>query len=256
MMLLMLAGTVGAQERGYALNDCQHDQLALMRRLATLQPPLQTFRYEGTTYFVEHIRNGLHNNYLQLVDLPGNEAPDVVKTAFITRCLGLSPDRMYYGGNYEGCDARPEIPMQIQGAYIPVPESRYIMSDEGISFHPTLHWVPLGISRSYREPAGIGKQNYVPFALGATAFTFRLDGGRLYLHGVAAAFALGGSNPDSQWSGVLQVSWVPVAIHVAKGWYIAPTLGTAEITGRTLLRWKGIKTVGVQVSACISGCEY
>lgn len=168
-------------------------------------------------------------------EVPGEDATMEQKYAYITRYLP--------GGS--------EYQEPVRGAHAVVADQY----DEGFVWHPTLHWAPLGISRSYREPAGRGKQNYLPFALGATVFTHRLDGGRLYLNGVSVGWAVGNSDPTSDWAGTIQISYIPVSIHVWDRLTVGPTLGTAEITGRTWLRWKGFKTVGLQVAVCMTGCD-
>jgi hypothetical protein len=123
-----------------------------------------------------------------------------------------------------------------------------------------VHWVPVGIARSHAEPAGKGKQTYIPWALGGTAFAYRVDGGRLFLLGGGLGMSAGNSNPESEWGVTLHVTFVPVSIRVWDRWHVAPAFGTAEISGVRVpawprpLSWTGFKTVGVQVSACLTGC--
>jgi len=240
---LLMTTVAGAQEREMVLSERQWDELAFLRRVAATLPRIPTFRYEGKTYFVEHVWNGsAETTYVQLVDLYGNQAPDGAKVAFVTRDLPLPAE----SGQYEFTVVDPDE------YYREVDARRN--RNEGLVHAWSVHWVPIGVARSYREPAGKGKQNYLPFALGATVFTHRVDGGRLYLFGAGAGFAVGNSNPDSEWTGTLHITFVPVSVRVRDRWQIAPTFGTAEITGRSLLRWKGFKTVGVQVSVCVSNC--
>jgi len=249
---LLMTVSAGAQDHQFGLSDEQQDDLALARRLAALDGPVPTFKFGGTTYFVEHHRDASFEGYVgyRLVNLAGAEAPDSAKLAYVTRCMD--------GYWSEGCESAEPV----RGAFhVVMPEEYYRVVDvqlgptEGFVLAPSLHWVPLGVSRSYSEPAGKGKRSYMPFALGATVFSHRVDGGRMFVNGVSVTWAVGNSDPTSNWTGTVQVSYVPVSVRVRKWLTVGPTLGTAEITGRSWLRWKGFKTVGLQFAVWVSPAD-
>lgn len=229
---LLMTVAADAQERERVFSDEHERLIALLKRIAATQPEVRTFRFNDEVYYVERRRDtGKYEVSYQLVDLYGNDVSDEVKYAYVTRSL--------------------DAPL-VQGAMGSTPVGDPY--EEGIVRGWSVHWVPLGASRSYSEPAGKGKQSYMPFALAATVFSHRMDGGRLFLFGAGAGFAVGNSNPDSNWTGTLHITFVPVSVRVWDRWQVAPTFGTAEISGRSLLRWKGFKTAGVQVSVCLSNC--
>jgi len=242
--LLVAAVPVGAQEHELVLSEDPHDDVAFARRLAATLPPIPTFRHQGVTYFVERVRNGAlrddgYSGYVRLVDLVGDEAPLEAKAAYVLRHLGAPP-------------------VQIEGAMgsLPVME----LPEEGLVRAWSVHWVPVGIARSWSEPAGKGKQTYIPWTLGGSVFAFRVDGGRMFLLGAGLGLASGNSDPESEWAVIVHATLVPVAIRVWDRFYVAPTFGTAEISGVRVpdwprpFSWKGFKTVGAQVSVCLSNC--
>lgn len=128
-----------------------------------------------------------------------------------------------------------------------------------VRIKPSLHYVPVGIARSWNAPNLEPERDYFFGWMGVSTFTLRMGDGQMLLLGSTFSYAEQvAERPDDS---TLYVAFVPAAVRVYKSSggfpsvYFAVTLGIAEIDGHHGIRLTGYNAVGVQFSLCIAGCK-
>jgi hypothetical protein len=118
----------------------------------------------------------------------------------------------------------------------------------GFEFKSSLHYVPVGIARSFDGSSGEGEKDYAVGWLGISFFPFSVDDGRMFLFGSTYSYAVRIPEDDTTFT----MAFTPIAVRFWKQAYLGINLGTMEKTGDDLShRW----TVGAQISLCLAGCR-
>ncbi len=134
----------------------------------------------------------------------------------------------------------------VAGMMLVTPAGVASADETNVFLQPSVHYVLLGIARSYDASFMESNRDYAFGWMGVSLFPFRVDDGRMLLGGFTLSYASRIPTDDS----TTYLAFVPAAFRVCKPLYVAVTLGRTKSFDRG---WSN--NVGVQLSFCLAGCK-